>query len=137
MKQLMLLFGIACATTGAMAQRPVAHPSAVLVADVATTGHAATQSSKACEPSQSFSPIRATDFPEIADYGQAMSFPPDHRQDWQAGADGAFACVEREAGMTWQAPGMQRVEAMRLLPSYPNSNNPSVLTSGWRRFDAE
>lgn len=137
MKQLMLLIGMVCATTGTMAERPVAHPSALVVADVTTAGHVVTPRSTACESSQSFSPIKATGFSEIILYDKAMSFPPDRRQDWQSGADSAFACVEREEGMAWQAPGMQGLEAMRLLPSYPNSNNPSLLTSGWRRFDAE
>jgi len=131
----MLLLCMVC-VTNAMAERPIIRPPIVLAADVATTGSAQT-SRKTCEPKQSFSPLQASEFEDIAGYGTSMSFPSDHRLDWLSGEEGAFSCAEQEQSMRWQAPGAQALEAMRLLPSYPSSNNPSILSSGWRKLKAE
>ncbi|MCC2595662.1 hypothetical protein LKR43_04835 [Pusillimonas sp. MFBS29] len=108
----------------------------VCVMNVAATGSAQT-SENTCGPEQSFSALHGGEFEAIAGYGKNMSFPPDYRQDWLSGVDGAFSCVPQDQPMRWQAPGAQALEAMRLLPSYPSSNNPSVLSSGWRRLKAE
>jgi len=134
MKLPMLFICMVCVTS-AMAERPAIRAPAVVATDVATTDIAQSPR-KTCEPTQSFNPIQASEFEDIAGYGTNMSFPSD-REEWLPGVEGAFSCTDQEQAVRWQAPGAQALEAMRLLPSYPSSNNPSVLSSGWRKFKAE
>lgn len=137
MKPFMLLLCLLCAAN-VMAERIDALTPSSLVADVTTVAQQQMQpADTVCQPEQSFSPLKTADFTAIAGYSTDNSFPSDGRQSWQPDIADAFSCHEREHDLTWQAPGIPNQDAMRLLPSYPSSNNPSAYSSGWRRYNTE